>query len=231
MQSITIKDFEGPLDLLLQLIEARELSITQISLAEVTDQYLAALHERTDWDPDVLADFLVIAAKLILIKSKALLPTLDLGEEEQGAADLERQLKLYKEFLEASKTVEGVLRTRQVTYTRPPQALVTRTFTPPQHLTLATLRTIFESVLTGLESLLPLPQSVMKKTISIQEKIAQVRELIMTKVAMTFRTLLGSAQSKTDVIVSFLALLELVKQRVIHVRQETLFHDIHIEKQ
>jgi segregation and condensation protein A len=107
MKDIQLDQFEGPLNLLLKLIEDQELDITQISLAEVADQYLKLLHTQESWSADELADFLVIAAKLVLLKSKVLLPSLQLTDEEEGdARELERQLKLLKSYLDASKHVE-----------------------------------------------------------------------------------------------------------------------------
>ncbi|MBI4262618.1 segregation/condensation protein A [Candidatus Uhrbacteria bacterium] len=230
MQSITIKDFDGPLDLLLRCIEERELPITSVSIAEVAEQYLTILHTRADWDPDELADFLVIAAKLILIKSKALLPTLDLGDDEHAADALERQLKLYKAYLDASKTVAQLIARRHVTFFREAQVSREPHFTAPKQVTMTVLRSVFEHILAALEPLLPLPKSVIAKAVSLHEKMSQLRTLIMEKISLSFHTLMGSAKSKTDVIVSFLALLELVKQRAITVRQEGMFNDIHIER-
>src|SRR3989338_3373250 len=92
---VKVEQFEGPLTLLLELIDDQKLDITQVSLATVADQYLAYIHAQPKWDPDELADFLVVAAKLLLIKSKVLLPNLDLGEEEDTLA-LEQQLKMLK---------------------------------------------------------------------------------------------------------------------------------------
>ncbi len=230
MQSIKIKDFEGPLDLLLQLIEERELAITQISIADVADQFLQHLHARQDWDPDELADFLVIASKLNLIKSKALLPTLDLGDDEHAADELERQLKLYKSYLDASKTVAQLIARRHITFFREAEVSHDPHFIAPKHVTMTILRSVFEQILVALEPLLPLPKSVIAKVISLQEKMSQLRALIMEKISLSFHALVGSAQSKTDVIVSFLALLELVKQRIVVVRQTGIFQDIHIDR-
>ena len=108
MHPIKLEQFEGPLELLLELIQDQKLDITQVSLAAVADQYLEYIHAQPKWDPDELADFLVVAAKLLLIKSKVLLPNLDLGEEGEDALALERQLKLLKQYLEASQKVDAL---------------------------------------------------------------------------------------------------------------------------
>src|SRR5579864_3115787 len=99
MDKIKIKQFEGPLDLLLSLIEQQQLDITQIALAQVTEQFLQYIRQLELVDPTVLADYLSIAAKLLVIKSKAILPTLEVEPEEEDAGiDLEAKLLLYKQF-------------------------------------------------------------------------------------------------------------------------------------
>src|SRR3989338_2288737 len=100
MHAIKLEQFEGPLELLLQLIQDQKLDITQVSLANVADQYLEYIHAQPKWDPDELADFLVVAAKLLLIKSKVLLPNLDLGDDEGDALALEQQLKMLNQYLD-----------------------------------------------------------------------------------------------------------------------------------
>src|SRR3989344_5157057 len=105
MHSFRLEQFEGPLDLLLQLIEQQELDITTVSLAKVTDQYLQYLEELERIVPEEVADFLLVASKLIYLKSKYLLPDLAVADE-QDSGDLERQLKMYRQFYEASKVME-----------------------------------------------------------------------------------------------------------------------------
>src|SRR3989338_9236417 len=107
MYQTKLEQFEGPLHLLLELIEAEKLDITSIALSKVTDQFLDYLTETSDLHPEELADFLVVAARLLLIKSRALLPSLT-GEGDEEA-DLERQLKIYREYYEASKSMHALL--------------------------------------------------------------------------------------------------------------------------
>ena len=104
MLQTKLRQFEGPLDLLLSLIEQRQLNITEIALAEVTEQFLQHIKQLERIDPTVLADYLSIAAKLLVIKSKAILPTLEIQEEEDDAGfDLESRLLLYKQFKEVAQ--------------------------------------------------------------------------------------------------------------------------------
>lgn len=109
MIDIKIEKFQGPLNLLLQLIEKEEMDIAEVSLAKIADQYIEYIKITDKISPDDMADFLVVAARLLLIKSKALLPYLCAGEEEEEIKELENQLKMYKEFLEAAKGVDFLL--------------------------------------------------------------------------------------------------------------------------
>lgn len=225
---VKLEKFEGPLDLLLQLIEQEELSITDVSLAKVTEDYLAATR-RAVVDPEELADFLVVAAKLILIKSRVLLPTLEL--EEEGGPSLEDQLKLYREFIEASKAVEKMIRKKRFMFARE-KPLIERVpeFSPPLKLKAKHLKTAFLDVLRALEPLLTLPKAAIERVVSIQEKISHIRSMILDRVAVKFDEIIKGAKSKTEAVVSFLALLELVKQRAVEAKQEALFHEITVHK-
>jgi len=228
MREIKIDQFEGPLDLLLQLIEGEKLDIAQISLATVTDQYLACL-DRADLKPEDLADFLVIAAKLLLIKSKALLP--GVVEDEAAGAELETQLKLYKEFLEASKVINKMILQRRFAYSREklPSGIAPE-FAPPPRLTAGKMRDIFMDVLKKIEPVVKLPEKKLEKVVSLEERIKNIREMIYNKAILNFREMLGGSRGRTDVIVNFLAVLELVKQRVVTVDQGELFEEIVIKK-
>ncbi|MBI4133003.1 segregation/condensation protein A [Candidatus Uhrbacteria bacterium] len=226
---VKLEHFEGPLDLLLQLIEREELSITEISLAKITDDYLTIIRTAKEIEPEELADFLVVAAKLILIKSQILLPGIEM-EADEGPS-LEAQLKLYREFLEASKRVEAMLAEKRVMFGRK-KPLIERVpeFLPPSRLAAETLARAFQAVLKSLEPLFRLPKIAIERAISIQEKIARIRTLILDRVAVKFGEIMKEAKSKTEVIVSFLALLELVKQRAIEAKQDSLFHEITLHK-
>ncbi len=227
MYKIKLEQFEGPLDLLLRLIEEEKLDITTVSLAKVTDQYLVYLDTLRNINAEELADFLVVAAKLLLIKSKALLPMLGPEEEE---IDLEKQLKIYKEYLEASKNIHKMIRKRRFSYVREAsRSFMEPIFSPPPNLDMKDLHKMMLSLLQKLEPLVSVPEDVIERTVSIQEKIDQIRNLIYANPQTNFRTLLDAAESKTDIIVTFLALLELIKQESIVVVQENIFKDITIK--
>ncbi len=231
MQKVKISQFEGPLDLLLSLIEQRHLDITQIALAEVTEQFLKYLKELEKIDPTVLADYLAIAAKLLVIKSKAILPTLELEkEEEDSAQDLESMLLLYRQFKEVSKYLKVLDAKRSQSFTRALTFEQRINFFPDNSVSAKEIHAAILKVLFGLKELDNLPKAKVKEAISIQEKIDHLREHLSGRVQTSLNELLQSAKNKTEVIVTFLALLELIKQKIFVANQEALFADVTIIK-
>ncbi len=232
MYQVKLEKFEGPLDLLLQLIEQQELEITEVSLAAVADQYINYLNKSQEFKTEELADFLVVAAKLLYLKSQALLPNLDLGEGEE-ASDLERQLKIYKEYFQASHRIHQLILKRNFSFAR--ERLVRSEeiiFNPPRTLDQTKLKNIFEEIIEGLKPIFELPRRALERTISIQEKISYIRNVLLSCIEnkLCFKNILKNVKSKTEIIVSFLALLELVKQRAIVATQEGIFEEITIKK-
>lgn len=231
MYQIKLEKFQGPLDLLLQLIEQEELDITEVSLAQVTEQYLTYLQQMEESNPEEVADFLVVAAKLLLIKSRLLLPGLDLGGEEE-AHELQRQLKLFQQFMAAAKDIDKLWRRDKVAWVRP-HALVLKAETPPPppvSLTREVLEAAFNRVLKALEPIIKLPEVTLRRAMSITEKITALKALILKKAHLNWETFIAQAKDKTEVIVSFLALLELVKQRQLIAEQSALFQEITISR-
>ncbi len=228
MIEVKIRQFEGPLDLLLQLIEQNQLDISTVSLAEVTEQYLGALTGVEQRHPDELADFLVVAAKLLLIKSRVLLPQLDVPDEE--GLSLEDQLKLYQTFVEASVHIRKLFRRKHVMYGREHAATIEPLFAPPDRVSASTLHEALRAVLEKLEPLTLVSTTTIARTVSLQEKIESIRRLILEQSVVNFRQLLERAQSRMDVIVTFLALLEIVKLRTAVVVQDKNFSEIRIAK-
>lgn len=222
--------FEGPLDLLLQLIEQEELDITQVALAHVTDQYIKHLQNTEDIATEELADFLVVAAKLLLIKSRQLLPQL---AEETGddGVDLEFQLKMYREFYEASKVLQKMLNRKKFLFPRQKMIIkIDKIFNPPTTLNGDVMRQLFLGVLQELSVWVSLPQEQIARTASIRERIDSIQELISTRAQIHFSELLKSSHNKVEVIVTFLALLELVKQRAVAVVQDGIFDEIVVQR-
>lgn len=223
--------FEGPLDLLLQLVESQKLEITKVSLMEVTAPFLKHVEEhRGKMAPEELADFLVVAAKLVYLKSKALLPSLQDAELEEGP-DLEEQLRLYKVFVEAAKQLDAMWRSGHASYgrTKRPVALDQVTFVAPIGVTADVLKDLYQRVVRRLEPLHQLPKVALERVISLEDKIQDLGARIKRAFRVSFHGVLAEAQDRAEMIVSFLALLELIKQRDVHVEQSEMFSDIHLQ--
>lgn len=225
------KNFEGPLDLLLSLIEERKLDITQIALAEVTEQFLRYIKQLQNIEPTILADYLAIAAKLLVIKSKAILPTLEVEpEEEEAAFDLESRLLLYRQFKEVAKFLKRLDSDQRQSFSRSITFEERVNFYPDQTVTAEILRGLILKVLNGLKELDQLPKAKIKEAISIQQKIDHLRNHLSGQVETRLSDLIKAAKNKSEVIVTFLALLEMIKQRILTAEQETLFTDVIIKK-
>jgi segregation and condensation protein A len=231
LRDIKLQQFEGPLDLLLQLIETEKLDITTVALAEVTEQYIKILQASGNAiRAEELTDFLVVAARLLLIKSRALLPFLKWEDEESGE-ELTAQLRMYREYVEAMKAIQKMLSKNNISFAREKLLTVDAPrFQPPETLTAKVLANVFEAIIRGVQPQLNLPTEIVRKTISIEQKINEIRERVFSAATTRFSEVLASAKDRTDVIVSFLALLELMKQRIITVSQDDNFSDILIER-
>lgn len=239
MMEFTTEKFSGPLGLLLSMIESEEMDITEIALAKIADEYVNYIRSASedDIDPDEMADFLVIAAKLLFIKSKALLPYLYTAEDEQEVDDLEKQLRMYKEFVTASQKIKERLMEKHFLFLPPllknrRQQFNLPVFTAPAKINTALMHEVFLKLLAALEKIKEekLPESRLEPKISIDEKIAQIKKMIFSQVKVNFSKILSAAENKTEVIVSFLAVLELAKQKELIFDQDELFGEINISR-
>lgn len=228
--SVKLEKFEGPLGLLLQLIEEEELSVSEISLSKIADQFIEYLNEVAAKDPEELADFLVVAAKLLFLKSRELLPGLAVPEEE--GPSLELQLKMYKIFFEAARNLEAVAKKKRHLFFRD-RLMVTLAprFSPPPLLDSEKLRASFVGVLDRITPVIKYPEERMKKTVSIQEKINRIKSMIENEATVRFNEILKESKTRTEVVVNFLALLELVRSRLVSAEQDSQFGDILIRRQ
>lgn len=222
-----VEKFEGPLDLLLSLIEKEELSISEISLSVIADQYLESLKDVVEKNPDELADFLVVAAKLLLIKSRSLIPQEKILEDE--GPSLEIQLKMYKIFWEASQKLEKRIKEKRFLFFRDklPVSIAPR-FSPPPSATSERLHQVFLDVLAKITPVIKYPEERLKKVVSIQEKIDRIHQAMAGKETLNFKELLSNAQDKTEIVVNFLAVLEMVRSRQVSVEQTEDFGEIMI---
>lgn len=227
---LTLPLFEGPLDLLLHLIEREELDITEIALLAVTDQYMAMLHEPEQLNLDALADFIAIGARLLFLKSRALLPRPPQtdgapAEEDDDGDDLARQLIEYRLFKEAA----GRLREIETAGLRSfPRIAPPPDFPPPHGLegvTVDLLQRIVEAALTRTVDEEPV-QVIHPHKVTVREKIELIRELLAADGQASFRALVEGCRTRMEVVVSFMAVLELIKSCLIEAVQDTSFEDI-----
>jgi segregation and condensation protein A len=229
--NVTIPVYEGPLDLLLQLIEHAELDITAVSLALVTDQYLSYIHQM-QVPADEISAFLVVAAKLIQIKSEALLPrspVREAGEEDLGE-ELANQLRIYKRFKEISNWLDDRENQHLRTYLRVATPPIIKTRLDLSGVTLAELVVAARDIFSEEADKLALATVISAPGITIREKIVLIAQRLGKNRSATFNDLLGKKPTRLEVVVTFLALLELVKRYHVSAQQERLFSDIQIEK-
>jgi segregation and condensation protein A len=228
--TVHIPVYEGPLDLLLDLIERAELDITSVSLAMVTDQYLAYIHDLDRARADEISAFLVIAAKLLQIKSEALLPrppALEPGEEDVGQSLVE-QLRLYKLYKDIGVWLEGRQRAGLRTYLRvaPPPRVEPRL--DLSNITLDLLLAAAQTAFARTQQKEPLASVIAAPRITIREKIDLIAKALKQIQRANFRGLLTDKPSRLEIVVTFLALLELVKRYRVEARQQGLFSEIEI---
>ena len=225
--------FEGPLDLLLHLIEQEELDITKISLAQVTDQYLAYISHLEELHPETLADFLVVAAKLLLIKSQVLLPRPAPSSQPEDELDpgeaLARQLREYKQFKKVAQYLQDQAAAGVRTFVRiaPPPKLSRKV--DLSNVSLADLLAAMRQATADRLQDKTLPAVPSGPAITIDDKMALLRRRLAQNHQVTFSSLLANVHSRLEVIVTFLALLEMFKAREIALRQDTLFDEIYIK--
>ncbi len=219
--------YEGPLDLLLELIEQAELDITKVALAQVTDQYLSYLQRLQEHQLEDLASFLVIAARLIQIKSEALLPRppqREPGEEDPGDA-LAQQLIEYKKYKEVASILAQRMQEGFRSYIRiaAPPSLDPKL--DMMEVGLQDLRAALLDALTAIEEN-PEENIIIPHHVRIRDKIHHIIDNLTNAKRTTFRAIIKGAKSRLEIVVSFIAILELIKQRRVFVEQESLFGEI-----
>jgi segregation and condensation protein A len=231
MVSYTIKQqhYEGPLEVLLELIEKRKLFINDISLAQVTDDYIAYIQGMETKDLGDISSFILIASTLLLIKSKSLLPSLTLTEEETAdTEDLERRLKAYSLIKNQSLILKEKFGA-EPTFTRSHIERI-NVFAPHSSITTNRMIETLRNILARIPKTETIPQATLKKVVSLEEMIDTLSRRVTEKLKMTFKDFSAEHKGeKVNVIVSFLALLELVKQGVVEANQHNHTTDIHIE--
>lgn len=230
--TIKTQAFEGPLHLLLNLVEERKLFINEVSLASVTEEYLKYISEAGNLNPEETSSFIAVAATLILIKSKSLLPALDLTREEKDdIRSLEERLRLYEIFRGQSEKIKKNFG-KSVLYAPLERKSDVLVFLPDERITRESMMTFAREALGRIPQKVFLPEVEVKKVITIEEMIDRMTDRIKTSLKMNFRDFAGRGASraeKVEVIVGFLAMLELVRQGILDAVQEENSDEITIE--
>lgn len=238
---VKIPVFEGPLDLLLHLIEKNKLNIYDIPIVEITDQYVAYVEKMEDENLDVISEFLIMAATLIEIKSRMLLPKEESEEEEDPREELVRRLLEYKIYKYAAGELNKLRENaEQVFYGEehmPEEVLAYEEKIEPEEvigdLTLKKLEEIFSAVMKKQADKIDPIRShfgkIEKEEVRVEEKIVSIRRQLFGLKNINFRTLLEMQATKVQVVVTFLAVLEMMKMGIIEVRQEEIHGDIWVD--
>lgn len=242
---LRLEYFQGPLDKLLGLIEEKKLEVSQVSLASVTndflnylDQFKIALTEgQVDEDsplfdapPELLADFLVVASRLLLIKSKSLLPSLELSAEEEGEIkDLEKRLALYREFKKTQEHIKDLWSEMPQMYTREFLTSTEPLFYPPSELKPSDMLPPIQKIVGELEQLFKPKATVKNQIVNLRAKIQEIAARL-TNVPITFRELHGGNGNRGEIVVLFLAVLHLIRQQLVEVEQSGHFAEMKIAK-
>lgn len=240
--TIKIENFEGPFDLLLHLIKKNQMNIYNVSILDITNQYLTYLNDMKELDLDVASEFIVMATTLIELKSKLLLPkTVDLQEEEKdGAEELINKLVQYKKFKGAAEFLGSRQANNGIIFTKRPEIIEDtreKKLDTEELLKDVTMMSLYKMYI----ELIEIYKSKMNDSINIEERIQveifkiedkmdYLKEVIQGKKKTTFNKVIESSKNKTEVIVTFLALLELIKLKTIRVIQQGNFGEIYLEE-
>jgi len=225
MFAVAVEKFDGPLDLLLSLIESEKMDICQISLSKITGNYIKHVEEMNGSVSD-MADFLVVAAKLLYLKSKELLPAVENEDDEKELQDLEQNLIEYARYKKAAEELDVILAKNYRSYPRKAKAEFAIGFMPPSDTNKDRLWKLFQDALKRME-IKPEKEVVTPVKITLEEKRQEIAGHLKNG-KTTFRQIMEKAGSRVEVIVTFLALLEMIKKKEIKVKQTNNFSDLTI---
>lgn len=236
MYEVKTEQFKGPLEKLLELIETKKLEITELNLGLVTDDFLKYLEsikkevgQKSEAELRLLADFIVVASRLILIKSKALLPNLELTTEEQDdIKDLEKRLQFYKNFKPAIIIIKKLYSNKKFMASRPFFANRPIFFNPPKNISIENINKSMANLFDSIKQISLETQTIETTLIKLEEKIEEIILKIRDGIS-NFGHLIKE-KSKKEIVVMFLALLHLLREQTIEVEQTEGFSDITIKK-
>lgn len=225
--SIKTDTYEGPFEVLLDLIEARKLLVNDLTLANITEDFIQHVRAQEAFPVEETANFIQIAATLLLIKSKSLIPDLALTEDENAdVEDLKRRLAAYEKVREASRELARIYgRTVMVPAgERTPEVV----FAPSRDLSASALAEAMARVLAAREAVEELPEARVKPLVTIEEMMDRLAKRVQSAMTLSFNEFSAGTKERVEVIVSFLALLELVKQGAVAAEQHAAYGDIRI---
>ncbi len=230
---VKIDSFEGPLDLLLHLINQLEIDIYDIPAAEITNQYLSYVNTMQQLELDVASEYLVMAATLIAMKSRSLLPDHteedDEFYEEDPREELTRRLVEYKKYKEAAEKLHVLEEERTMFFSRPPSDhLFASNVEGPLHVSIYDMLGAFQKMMRRKKLAIPPKATVRREEVSVETRMKALREkLRFSKEPMLFEELFDSNE-RNELVVSFLAILELMKQNEIKILQKGNFAKLYV---
>lgn len=222
--TVTVGAFEGPLHLLLNLIEERKMLVSDVSLSKVADDFIEFVRGHDAFPAGQAAQFILTAATLLLLKSRSLLPVLTLSEEEEGDIyDLERRLKLYKIFRDAARVL-GKLSGRM--YAGGLRRDTTPLFSPSPDMNLGALEQAIGEALKRVPRAEHRREVLVETVVSLEEMMERLSQRIERALSVTFGDFVGTPENKREVVVGFLAVLELIKRGMVLAEQQNHFDEI-----
>lgn len=236
MDNLLIGDFEGPLDLLLHLIKKSKMEIFDIEISEITKEYLNYIKEMTDMNLDIASEYLVMAAELIEMKSRKLLPNKkdeeEKEEDENPEEELKRRLIEYKKYKESTEVFRNLEENRANYYTKAPESLKQYSSEKLENdgsVGIFDLLDAFQKLLERQEYNKPKNTKITRKELSVKERVVKIREILKEQKKVKFTSLFDDF-SKSYVVVTFLSVLEMAKNREITLKQDNNFSDIYLER-
>ena len=236
MDNLLIGDFEGPLDLLLHLIKKSKMEIFDIEISEITKEYLNYIQEMTEMNLDIASEYLVMAAELIEMKSRKLLPNKKDEEEdaieENPEEELKRRLVEYKKYKESTEVFRSLEENRANYYTKAPESLKQYSSEKLENdgsVGIFDLLDAFQKLLERQEYNKPKNTKITRKELSVKERVAKIRDILKVHKKLNFIELFDDF-SKPYVVVTFLSVLEMAKNREINIKQDNNFSDIYLER-
>ncbi len=231
---VKINDFEGPLDLLLHLIKKQNIDIYEINLETITKQYFDYIKQMEQLNLDVASEYLVMAAELIEIKSRSLLPKNESNDEDDYEEDpkeeLIRKLVDYKKYKEVTETFKQLEIDRGEMYTKIPSDLTDYSdnkIIKKDDLSVVDLYEAFQKFLNRKELEKPLKTTVTKKELSLKDRVSDIKKILYDKKQVSFNELF-EIKTRNYIVVTFLAVLEMSKKQEIDIKQENNFENIFI---